>query len=341
MLARAVSIAKDTISGFFADEVLTRGAGIAYFTLFSLGPLLFLASGIAGLIFGEERVHAALSSQMGSMLGKDAAGTVQEMADNALGDARGGWALAIGIGTLFLTASGAFGALQSALNAIWKTQAPEADTTTETITNFMRAKAAALGLVATTGFILLVSLAASAALSAFGEWLSAMMPALEFVLDIANVVLSIVVIALLFAAIYKVLPDRDIEWDDVIVGAFVTSILFTVGKTAIGFYIGASGAAEGFGAAGTLVVILLWIYYSAVIFLLGAEFTRAWSGKEEAKPEDARARQAAEAMPPRPRPVPRPKPDLKTLATTVALAGGLALLRRAWRPRSPADPTST
>jgi membrane protein len=164
-----------------------------------------------------------------------------------------------------------------------------------------------------------------------------MMPALEFVLDIANVVLSVTIIALLFAAIYKVLPDRDLEWDDVLVGAFVTSILFTIGKIAIGFYIGASGAAEGFGAAGTLVVILLWIYYSAVIFLLGAEFTRAWSGKEEAKPEDARARQAAEAAPPAPRAEPPPPVGVKSVLTTAAFAGGLALLRRAWRPRGPSS----
>lgn len=331
MLARAITIAKDTVTGFFADEALTRAAGIAYFTLFSLGPLLFLASGIAGLIFGKERVQQALAGQMRDMLGSDAAGTVQQMADGALGDAQGGWALAIGIGTLFLTASGAFGALQSALNAIWKTKAPEAESTAETITNFMKAKAAALGLVGTTGFLLLVSLAASAALSAFGNWLSAMMPMLEFVLDIANVVLSVIIIALLFAAIYKVLPDRPLEWHDVLVGAFATSVLFTLGKVGIGYYIGASGASKGFGAAGTLVVVLLWIYYSAVIFLLGAEFTRAWSGKEEARPEDARARQEAEAAPPRPDP--QDAADLNAILTTAAVAGGLSLLRRLWRGR--------
>jgi membrane protein len=332
MLSHAVTIAKDTVTGFFADEALTRAAGIAYFTLFSLGPLLFLASGIAGLIFGPERVHQALAEQLQGMLGTDAAGTVQQMADGALGDARGGWALAIGIGTLLLTASGAFGALQSALNAIWKVKAPEGESTTETITNFMKAKAAAMGLVGTTGFLLLVSLAASAALSAFGDWLSAMMPALEFVLDIANIVLSITIIAALFAAIYKVLPDRQLEWRDVITGAVFTSVLFTFGKIAIGYYIGASGASQGFGAAGTLVVVLLWIYYSAVIFLLGAEFTRAWSGKEEAKPEEARARQEAAAIPPR-RTDPQDAADLQAIVTTAAVAGGLSLLRRLWRGR--------
>ncbi|MCW8086527.1 YihY/virulence factor BrkB family protein [Sabulicella glaciei] len=333
MLSRAFTIAKDTVTGFLADDCLTRGAGIAYFTLFSLGPLLYIATGIAGMIFGEEQVQRALASQMQDMLGQDAAGTVEQMADNALGDARGGWALLIGVVTLLLTASGAFGALQGALNAIWKTQAPDADTVTETITAFVRAKAAAMGLVATTAFLLLVSLAASAALSAFGDWVGSHIPWLEPVLWVANLVLSLAVITGLFAAIYKVLPDRSLHWHDVLVGAFVTAVFFTAGKTLIGLYIGASGAAQGYGAAGTLVVVLLWIYYSALIFLLGAEFTRAYSGKEEARPEAARARQEAEHAPP---PPPRPEPlEAGSLVKTAAAAGALALLRR-FVARSPA-----
>ena len=328
MLDRAFAIAKDTLTGFFADDCLTRAAGIAYFTLFSLGPLLWISMGVAGLIFGEERVHAALAAQMGDMLGREAAGTVSQMADGALGDAQGGWALLIGIGTLLLTATGAFGALQGALNAIWKTQTPEADTVAETVTLFIRAKAAALGLVATTAFLLLVSLAASAALSAFGDWIGARFPALEAVLHVANIVLSIAIITGLFAAIYKILPDRRLHYRDVLVGAFATAVMFTAGKSLIGLYIGSSGAAEGFGAAGTLVVVLLWIYYSAVIFLLGAEFTRAWSGKEEARPEAARARQEAEATPPPPRPAPIAS---DSLVKTAAAAGLVAIARRFFR----------
>ncbi|MFL1461156.1 YihY/virulence factor BrkB family protein [Roseococcus sp. DSY-14] len=328
MLERAFAIAKDTLTGFFADDCLTRAAGIAYFTLFSLGPLLWISMGVAGLIFGEEQVHAALAAQMQDMLGRDAAGAVTEMADGALGDAQGGWALLIGLGTLLLTATGAFGALQGALNAIWKTAAPEADTVTETVTVFLRAKAAALGLVATTAFLLLVSLAASAALSAFGDWIGARFPGMEAVLHVANIVLSIAIITGLFAAVYKVLPDRDLHWHDVLVGAFATAVMFTAGKTLIGLYIGSSGAADGFGAAGALVVVLLWIYYSAVIFLLGAEFTRAWSGKEEARPEAARLRQEAERNPPPPRPAPIESESLVRVATT---AGLVAIARRIFR----------
>ena len=143
------------------------------------------------------------------------------------------------------------------------------------------------------------------------------------------------VIAALFAAIYKVLPDRDLEWRDVMVGAVFTSVLFTVGKVAIGYYIGASGAAQGFGVAGTLVVVLLWIYYSAVIFLLGAEFTRAWSGKEEARPEDARLPEEVKAVPPKADSWDAADPQ--AVVATAALLGGLSLLRRLWRGRRAAD----
>ena len=285
-MRRPFDILQDMFTGFIADDCLTRAAGIAYFTLFSLGPLLFIATGVAGLVFGDAEVNAALAEQASELLGADAARTVTELAQGALGEARGGVALAIGLGTLLLTASGAFGALQTALNAVWKVEMPEAVGTSAAVTAFLKAKAAALGLVATTGFLLLVSLAASAAVTAFGAWLTNQSPALEAVVHLINIAASLGVTTLLFAAIYKVLPDRRLHWRDVLMGAFCTALLFTLGKTLIGFYIGTAGVARGFGAAGTLVVILVWIYYSAVIFLLGAEFTRAWSGKEAAKPED-------------------------------------------------------
>ena len=283
---RAVEIIKDMFTGFVADDALTRAAGIAYFTVFSLGPLLFIASGVASLVFGEAEVNAAIRQQAASMLGDEAAQTVSQMAQGAMGEARGVWAVLIGLGTLLLTASGAFGALQGALNAVWKVEMPATTSTSATVTAFLKAKAAALGLVGTTGFLLLVSLTASAVISAFGTWLTSLSPMLETVVHIVNFAVSLAVITLLFAAIYKILPDRRLTWHDVFVGALCTALLFTLGKSLIGFYIGSVGVAKGFGAAGTLVVILLWIYYSAVIFLLGAEFTRAWSGKEAARPED-------------------------------------------------------
>lgn len=275
-------LGRDPFRGFVEDDALTRAAAIAFFTLFSLGPLIFLASGIAGVIFGEAQLHEALAAQLRGLLGQEAGTTVHAMAQGALGQAHGGWALAIGIVTLVITASGAFAALQGALNAIWKTEAPLPASNRGMIATFLRARALSVGLVGTTGFLLLASLIASAAISALGEWLTSGRAEGAWLLGVANFAISFALISCLFAAVFKILPDRRLQWRDVIIGGIATAFLFTLGKSAIGFYIGRSGVSEGFGAAGSLAVVLLWLYYSAVIFLLGAEFTRAWSGKEPA-----------------------------------------------------------
>ena len=180
--------------------------------------------------------------------------------------------------TLIATASGTFGEIQSALNAIWKAK-PEGTT----VSRLIRARAASLGLVATLGFLLVVSLAASAALTAFGHRLDAVLPFGKIVMMILNFVLSFVLISVLFAAVYKVLPDRHLEWRDVIVGAALTSLLFVIGKSLIGWYIGSSAIASTYGAAGSLIVLLLWVYYSAQIFLLGAEFTKVFANRHGSK----------------------------------------------------------
>jgi membrane protein len=290
-MGRIWTLLKDIGEGFIADDALTRAAGIAYFTLFSIGPLLFIATGIASFVFGRDQVDDAIIAQMTGMLGDQAAREVGRLAEGAMGSARGGWAVMIGLGTLLLTAGGAFGALQNALNAVWKTEVPEAGSITETVSRLVKAKAAALGLVATTGFILIASLAVSAAIASFGSWLEAALPGgavLAFVLSIS---VTIGVLTLLFAAIYKVLPDRKLAWRDVFIGAFTTAILFTVGKTLIALYIGNSDVAAGFGAASAIIIVLVWLYYSALIFLAGAEFTRAWAnlkGSKQAVPVPAK-----------------------------------------------------
>lgn len=293
MFGRAKAMVMDTVNGFIADDVLTRAAGIAYFTLFSIGPLAVIAIAVAGFVFGEDAARGSLSAQLGNLLGPRAADAVQDMIRNTATGGNSLLATAISLGTLLLTASGAFGALQSSLNAIWKTEARSDGT----LSRLVKAKLAALGLVATTGFLLLTSLIASAALSALRDWISDLFPGVQVVLQAINFLLSFGIIAGLFAAIYKVLPDRDIAWRDVIVGAVVTALLFTVGKTVIGLYLGNSDVATAFGAAGALAVVLVWIYYSAVIFLTGAEFTRAWAGiagshadaPVPARPQDAPA----------------------------------------------------
>jgi membrane protein len=167
-----------------------------------------------------------------------------------------------------------FGELQTSLNEIWKAPTPEGDT----ITRLVIAKAAAIGLVAATGFLLLVSLVVSAALAAVATWVGGLMPGMTQVLGVLNFAASFLMITLLFGAIYKVLPDRRLRFRDVAVGAAVTALLFTIGKTLIGWYIGGTGIATTYGAAGALMVVLVWVFYSSQVFLLGAEFTKAWAG---------------------------------------------------------------
>ncbi|MBR0667553.1 YihY/virulence factor BrkB family protein [Roseomonas hellenica] len=274
MLGRIRTLAVDTVMGFIADECLSRAAAIAYYTLFSIAPLLVIATAIAGFAFGEDAVQGAVAGQLEGTVGRDAAVAVQEMVRGASDATEGGIAAAIGITMLLLAASGAFGELQSALNAIWKTTGPPAGTQ---ISRFLRAKAAAIGLVAATGFLLLVSLIVSAAIKALGSWIGGVLPETVVLLQWIAFFVPLAILTLLFGAIYKVLPDRDIAWRDVLVGAFATALLFSIGKTAIGLYLGSSSIGTSFGAAGALVVLLVWVNYSAVIFLLGAEFTRAWA----------------------------------------------------------------
>ena len=326
-LARLRAIFVDAVQGFIADECLSRGASIAYFTLFSLSPLLVVAIAIAGAVFGESAVQGAVADQLRGLLGQGAADAIQQAIVSASNVGEGAMASAIGIGLLLLTASGTFGEIQSALNAVWKTKVPE----TGTVSRLLKAKAAAIGLVAATGFLLLTSLLASAAIAVVGIWLRDRMPGGQFLLEMGNTLISLLLLSALFAAIYKVLPDRRIAWRDVAVGAVTTALLFTLGKSAIGLYIGEAGIAGSFGAAGSLAVILVWTYYSSLIFLFGAEITRAWAnweGSRQAKPVPA------EQPPPA---APEPVVVMRTSGVPAGtLAGVLALvlgIRFLQRPR--------
>ncbi|SHI44468.1 membrane protein [Roseomonas rosea] len=276
MLGRLWRLVKDAISGFVEHEAMTRGAAIACYTLFSIAPLLVVAVAIAGFFFGRDMVSDAVSAQLTGLVGKEGGQAIEEVMKGSSDDTSGkGFAALIGFGILFITASGVFAELQGALNVIWA-----AETKAVSVGALVRARALSVGLVAATGFILLVSLLVSAAISAFGGWITGFLPAVEFLLKVLNFVVSLGMVALLFAAIYKILPDRQLAWRDVAVGAVITAFLFSIGKTAIGWYIGGSGLAEDYGAAGALIVVLVWVYYSAQVFLLGAEFTRAWAARE-------------------------------------------------------------
>jgi membrane protein len=293
MLREAWALARNTVEGFMADEAMTRGAAIACYSMFSIAPLLVVAVAIAGLAFGEEAVRSAVAEQLRALVGREGAEAVQAM-ERGVGEGGGGPSSTgvpalVSIAVLLVTASGVFAELQGALNVIWKAE-PKA----VTLSYLLRARALSIGLVAATGFLLLVSLLASAALAALWAWVGGMLPAAAALLGAAGFLVSFALTAALFAAIYKVLPDRRLEWRDVVVGAVGTTALFTVGKALIGWYIGGSGMARSYGAAGALVVVLLWVYYSAQVFLLGAEFTRAWAGLEGSK-QDAPVGPRAEA----------------------------------------------
>ena len=271
---------KGTVLSFFEDEALSRGAAIAFYTVTSLAPVLLIVIAIAGLAFGQDAAQNAITAQLTGLMGKQTADVLQSAVASAAGTSSGILATVIGVVTLLATASGMFGEMQSALNKIWK-----AKPKSTTVSRLIRARAASLGLVAALGFLLMVSLVVSAGLTAFGNYLNSILPFGSLILSVLNFVVSLALMSVLFAAIYKVLPDRHIAWRDVIVGAVVTALLFSAGKTLIGWYLGSSAVASSYGAAGGLIVLLFWVYYSTQIFLLGAEFTKVYALRHGSKQE--------------------------------------------------------
>lgn len=277
MLA-AWHILKRTFHSFIEDEALTRGAAIAFYAATSIAPLLLIVVAIAGLVFGPEASEGAVIEQLSGLMGRQTAEFLQGALANASNTESGTLAALVGLVTLITTASGVFGEMQSTLNVIWK-----AEPTGTTVSRLIRARAASLGLVAALGFLLVVSLVVSAGITAFGAYLNAILPFGEIVLSVVNAIVSFALLYLVFAAIYKVLPDRHLTWRDITLGAAVTALLFTIGKSLIGWYIGSSAIASTYGAAGSLIVFLLWVYYSVQIFLLGAELTKAFTQRAAAR----------------------------------------------------------
>src|ERR1043165_3841047 len=219
---------KDTLFGFIEDEALSRGAAIAFYTVTSLAPVLLIVIAIAGLVFGQEAAQGAILAQLSGLMGQQAADVLQSALASASEKSSGILATVIGVVTLLATASGVFGEMQAALNRIWK-----AEPKSGTFSRLVRARAASLGLVAALGFLLAVSLVVSAGLTALGTTLNATLPFGKVILSVVNFLVSFLLLALLFAAIYKVLPDRAIAWRDVVMGAAVTALLFTIGKSLI------------------------------------------------------------------------------------------------------------
>ena len=278
MFSELLWMLKRTVLSFFEDDALSRGAAIAFYTVTSIAPILLIVVAIAGLAFGREAAQNAISIQLSGLMGQQTADILQSAVASASEKSSGVLATVVGVATLIATASGVFGEMQSSLNAIWKAK-PEVTT----VTKMVQARIISLGLVGALGFLLIVSLAVSTALTAFGDYLDSIVPIGKFILPTMNVIVSLALLSLLFAAIYKVLPDRRLQWRDVVVGALVTAVLFTVGKTLIGWYLGSSAIGSSYGAAGGLIVLLLWVYYSVQVFLLGAEFTKIYANRHGSK----------------------------------------------------------
>ena len=263
-------VMKRALAGWWDDNVPRLGASLAYYTLFALSPVLLVATSIAGLVFGPEAVRGEIVGQIQCLVGHQGAQAVQAMLESAARPSSSIPATIIGLITLFLGATGAFLELQTALNAIWRVKPrPGAN-----VRDFVVQRLISFGLVVGVGFLLLVSLLVSAALAALSRYLGQLLPTLTAFWEAGNVLVALFVITLLFAMVYKVLPDVRLRWRDVWVGALVTAGFFSVGKQLIGLYLGTSSVASSYGAAGSVVVLLVWVYYSAQVVLLGAEFTR-------------------------------------------------------------------
>jgi len=276
-------LVKQSVLSFIADDALSRGASIAFYVVTSLVPVLVIVISIAGTVFGAEAAGGAIAAQLTEVMGAEGAELVQATIRGAADRSGGAVTNTIGIVTLVIASSGVFGEMQSALNAIWRAQPGRG-----TLARFLRARLASLALVVLLGCMLLLSLAVEAILVAPDAYIDAHWSFGKTALSAVNFGIAFVLDCMLFAAIYKILPDTDLEWHDVVVGAIATAFLFEVGKFLISVYLRSSPIASAYGAAGGLIALLLWIYYSAQIFLFGAEFTKAYAcreGSQQGRPE--------------------------------------------------------
>lgn len=265
---------KLTFAEWTNDDAFELSAALAFYTIFSIAPVLLIAVGVASFFFAPGTAADRIVGEMGTMIGTQGANAVKQVIESSRGFGKGVWAVSVGIITLITGATAVFGELQSALNRMWDVQAkPDRGVILSFIVDRLRSFAIAV----CVGFLLLVSLVISAAISGLQDYLDQWLPGIPWVWQTANSVSSFLVIAVLFALIYKFLPDVVIAWKDVWIGAAVTALLFSGGKYAIGIYLGRTATTSAFGAAGSLVVLLFWVYYSALISFLGAEFTQVYA----------------------------------------------------------------
>jgi len=269
------SLLKETGSEWKEDNASRLAAALAYYTIFSLAPLLLLVISLVGFITSKHTIEGEIYGQIADLVGQESANSIRDIVENVNQAGGGTFATIVGLVTLIFGATGVFGQLQGSLNTIWDVKPKPGGG----LVGMIRARLLSFAMVPAIGFLLLVSLVVDAILAAGSNYLQDLFPSQVYVtvLQIVSLVVSIGVITALFMLIYRVLPDAQIAWSDVWIGAFATALLFTIGRVAIGLYLGHSSTASAYGAAGSLIVILLWIYYSAQLLFLGAEFTQVYA----------------------------------------------------------------
>jgi membrane protein len=327
---RWVELAKRTLAGWMEDEAPSKGAAIAYYAIFSMAPLLFLVISIAGLFFGAEAVRGVVFEQVADLMGDNGAEAVREMLAHVSEPQTGLFAAIVGVAVLVFGATTVFAQLQAALDAIWEVP-PEVARSEKrnALWSFVKARLLSFGLVLALAFLIVVSLVFSAAMSALGKWWGPAFGEWEGLAHVFNLVVTFAMLTLVFAAIYKFMPRARIQWRDVWVGAAATAGLFAIGKFLIGLYLGKSDVGSSFGTFGSIIIVMVWVYYSAQIFLLGAEFTWVYAHASGSRRHPA-ARPTPIAPAAAPMPVVAPSRAQYSMfgVTVVAAFLGGAVLRR-------------
>lgn len=297
-MSKFFEVAKQTFKEFGEDKAPRLGAALAYYTVFSIGPLLLIAVAMAGIFLGPEAARGQISGELGKVFGPRMAEALEQMIQAAAKPKSGTLATIIGVVTLLFGASGVFGQLKDALNTIWNVETEKASG----VKGFVRKRFLSMAMVLAIGFLLLISLAFDAVVSAMGPWLGRLVGG-EAIVHAIQLVISFGISTVLFAAIFRLLPDLKIAWRDVWLGAVLTSVLFVVGKWGLGLYLGKAAVGSAYGAAGSLVILLIWVYWSAQILFLGAEFTQVYARMYGSLKGDTSKREArAQAQRPEDRP---------------------------------------
>jgi membrane protein len=283
MFRSVAALARDTVAAWIDDYAPSMGAALAYYTMFSIAPLLLIVIAVAGLVFGEQAARGEIVGQLRMLIGPEGAAAIESLLVSVNDDAGGVVATLSGMAMLLLGATTVFAELQGAMDRIWRSPRPPRSG----LWAFLLTRLLSLGLILGIGFLLIVSLVASAALAAFGRWWAPLFGDARMVVSVLDFGLSFAFVTTGFAMIYKWMPRVQLRWSDVWIGAVVTALLFTIGKSLIGTYLGNSGISSAFGAAGSLVAVVAWVYYSAQVFLLGVEFTQLYARRHGSLREPA------------------------------------------------------